>query len=167
MRRSLAAEGLYITNSIFSIIAVTGLSGHAFGSWKQRDKPDMWLRDFLPQSIPNARILTYGYDTRLPGSRSEASILELSKRFLESIKTTRSGQAVRIVPSGVSVRINSRVPERSAPHPHWAQPRRPCREAGKLSQSEESSPSISMPLAHQNEHFHFRVCLDATRPPNL
>jgi hypothetical protein len=22
----------------------------------------MWLRDFLPQDIPNARILTYGYD---------------------------------------------------------------------------------------------------------
>jgi hypothetical protein len=59
----------------------------------------MWLRDFLPKSIPNARILIYGYDTKLPGSQSEASILELSRRFLESIKTTRRGQAVRSHPT--------------------------------------------------------------------
>ncbi|KAL7946857.1 hypothetical protein V8C42DRAFT_318947 [Trichoderma barbatum] len=73
------------------IIAVTGLAGHAFGSWKSKNKPDMWLRDFLPETIPNARILTYGYDTKLPGSQSEASIPDLSRRLLESIKTIRSG----------------------------------------------------------------------------
>ncbi|GFP53804.1 hypothetical protein TASIC1_0003018200 [Trichoderma asperellum] len=73
------------------IIAVTGLAGHAFGSWKSKKEPDMWLRDFLPEAIPNARILTYGYDTKLPGSQSEASIPDLSRRLLESIKTIRSG----------------------------------------------------------------------------
>ncbi|KAF2181720.1 hypothetical protein K469DRAFT_588829, partial [Zopfia rhizophila CBS 207.26] len=75
------------------IIAVTGLAGHAFGSWKSKRHSDMWLRDFLPKSIPNARILTYGYDTRLPGSQSDASILELSRSLLESIKTIRTQQA--------------------------------------------------------------------------
>jgi hypothetical protein len=54
----------------------------------------MWLRDFLPESVPNARILTYGYDTKLPGSQSTASILELSKKLLESVKTIRSQQEV-------------------------------------------------------------------------
>ncbi|KAL7918451.1 hypothetical protein ACQKWADRAFT_323791 [Trichoderma austrokoningii] len=73
----------------FFIIAVTGLAGHAFGSWKAKNLPHMWLRDFLPQSIPNARILTYGYDTKIYGSQSEESILELAKALLESIKTTR------------------------------------------------------------------------------
>ncbi|UKZ79092.1 hypothetical protein TrVFT333_006842 [Trichoderma virens FT-333] len=53
----------------------------------------MWLRDFLPEAVPNARILTYGYDTKLPGSQSEASIPDLSRRLLESIKTIRSGHA--------------------------------------------------------------------------
>ncbi|KAH8667741.1 hypothetical protein BGZ61DRAFT_365055 [Ilyonectria robusta] len=74
------------------IVAVTGLAGHAFGSWKSKGKESMWLRDFLPASIPNTRILTYGYDTKLPGSQSEASIRDLSRRLLESIKTTRDGQ---------------------------------------------------------------------------
>jgi hypothetical protein len=57
----------------------------------------MWLRDFLPPSVPNARILIYGYDTKLPGSQSEASILELSKKLLESVKTSRSGESVSLV----------------------------------------------------------------------
>lgn len=80
-----------------SIIAVTGLSGHAFGSWKAKGRADMWLRDFLPPSVPNARIMIYGYDTKLPGSQSEASILELSKKLLESVKTSRSGDSVSLV----------------------------------------------------------------------
>ncbi|KAL7964407.1 hypothetical protein HDV63DRAFT_415383 [Trichoderma sp. SZMC 28014] len=71
------------------IIAVTGLAGHAFGSWKSKNLPHMWLRDFLPQTVANARILTYGYDTKIYGSQSEESILELAKALLESIKTTR------------------------------------------------------------------------------
>ncbi|KAL6821770.1 hypothetical protein J3E69DRAFT_367941 [Trichoderma sp. SZMC 28015] len=78
-----------LQNTLVDIIAVTGLAGHAFGSWKSKSKPDMWLRDFLPISIPNARVLTYGYDTKLPGSRSKSSILQLSRKLLESIKTTR------------------------------------------------------------------------------
>jgi hypothetical protein len=73
---------------------MTGLAGHAFGSWKSRGEPQMWLRDFLPESISNAHILSYGYDTKLPGSQSNASILELSKKFLESVKTIRSQQEV-------------------------------------------------------------------------
>ncbi|KAL6695606.1 hypothetical protein J3F84DRAFT_408618 [Trichoderma pleuroticola] len=78
-----------LQDTLVDIIAVTGLAGHAFGSWKSKSKPDMWLRDFLPISIPNARVLTYGYDTKLPGSRSKSSILQLSRKLLESIKTTR------------------------------------------------------------------------------
>ncbi|KAK4061045.1 hypothetical protein Trihar35433_9970 [Trichoderma harzianum] len=78
-----------LQDTLVDIIAVTGLAGHAFGSWKSKNKPDMWLRDFLPISIPNARVLTYGYDTKLPGSRSKSSTLQLSRKLLESIKTTR------------------------------------------------------------------------------
>jgi E3 ubiquitin-protein ligase DOA10 len=78
----------------FSIIAVTGLAGHAFGSWKSREGQQMWLRDFLPNALKTARIWTYGYDTKLPGSQSSASILELAKKLLESVKTIRNQQNV-------------------------------------------------------------------------
>lgn len=49
----------------------------------------MWLRDFLPEDLPNARILTYGYDTKLVGSLSNARISEYAKQFLESIEDAR------------------------------------------------------------------------------
>ncbi|KAI1744083.1 hypothetical protein F4680DRAFT_444115 [Xylaria scruposa] len=71
------------------IIAVVGLAGHGFGTWKAKGRPDMWLRDFLPEVVPDARIMTYGYDTELPGSQSEKSVVDLSRNLLESIKTSR------------------------------------------------------------------------------
>ncbi|KAL0633451.1 hypothetical protein Q9L58_007664 [Maublancomyces gigas] len=80
-------------NPSVDIIAVTGLAGHAFGSWKSHGCPEMWLRDFIPDDLLengyNARILVYGYDTKLVGSTSDASIYEISKQFLEAVKDTR------------------------------------------------------------------------------
>lgn len=77
------------------IIAVTGLAGHAFGSWRSRQTGQMWLRDWLPKAVPTARILTYGYDTTLIGGQSNASVLEFATRLLEAIKTVRSGSAAQ------------------------------------------------------------------------
>lgn len=58
----------------------------------------MWLRDFLPVDLQNeghqARVLTYGYDTTLVGSKSNASISDLSKQFLQLLKGARLRQEV-------------------------------------------------------------------------
>lgn len=43
----------------------------------------------MPKDLPNARILTYGYDTMLPGSKSNAQISEYANQFLESLKHAR------------------------------------------------------------------------------
>lgn len=79
----------------FSIIAVTGLAGHAFGSWKSRGHSDMWLRDFLPEHVPSARILTYGYDSRLFKNKSTASIREFSRNLLQALGAARVDIASR------------------------------------------------------------------------
>lgn len=60
-----------------SIIAVSGLSGHAFGSFKQRGGPFMWLRDGLPKDLPDTRVFIYGYDTQLQGSSSVQNLTDL------------------------------------------------------------------------------------------
>ena len=77
-----------------SVIAITGLGGHAFGSWRSRfstecpfDRP-MWLRDFLPQRFPNARIMTYGYDSSLRGSGG-ASITDYRRGFIQCLRNSR------------------------------------------------------------------------------
>ncbi|KAI5839134.1 hypothetical protein DFP73DRAFT_562496 [Morchella snyderi] len=74
------------------IIAVTGLAGHAFGSWRSPEMYGMWLRDFLPNDMEEneARIFTYGYDTTLSGSLSHARIYDFSMQFIEAVKGARS-----------------------------------------------------------------------------
>ncbi|KAH8891599.1 hypothetical protein GQ53DRAFT_687160, partial [Thozetella sp. PMI_491] len=47
------------------VIVIPGLGGHALGSFKAENSAFVWLRDALPQDLPRARILVYGYDTRI------------------------------------------------------------------------------------------------------
>lgn len=70
------------------IIAITGLAGHAFGSWAA--SPHMWLRDFLPSDIPGARVLLYGYDSNLAGNQSRNILFDFSNNFVAKLYTMRS-----------------------------------------------------------------------------
>lgn len=58
----------------------------------------MWLRDFLPEAIPTARILTYGYDSKLLDNNSTASIVEFSRNFLEALTSARASNEERFRP---------------------------------------------------------------------
>ncbi len=49
----------------------------------------MWLRDSLPHDLPGARILNYGYDTRLEGSQSFQNVMTLASQFRNQIQTIR------------------------------------------------------------------------------
>lgn len=70
------------------IIALTGLAGHAFGSWAASSH--MWLRDFLPIDLPSARVLLYGFDSSLAGSQSRNILADLSSNFVVKLHTMRS-----------------------------------------------------------------------------
>src|SRR5947207_12319847 len=72
-----------------SCIAISGLGGHAFGSFKERGGYHMWLRDSLPHDLPGARILIYGYDTRLEGSQSFQNVTTLAGQFRNQIQAIR------------------------------------------------------------------------------
>ncbi|KAF8533302.1 hypothetical protein BDD12DRAFT_984533 [Trichophaea hybrida] len=73
---------------IADVIAVTGLAGHAFGSWRNRETHQMWLKDFLPYDVKNIRILTYGYDSRLIGHDgvAEMRLLDFQRHFIEQLQ---------------------------------------------------------------------------------
>ena len=51
------------------VVAVHGLQGDAYKTW-EHDNRSLWLRDFLPADIPNARIMTFGYDSTVAFSKS-------------------------------------------------------------------------------------------------
>lgn len=49
----------------------------------------MWLRDFLPQDIPTARVLTYGYEAGVAFTQSRSTIRDFATMLLEQIRTLR------------------------------------------------------------------------------
>ncbi|KAK6850964.1 hypothetical protein PG987_000598 [Apiospora arundinis] len=68
------------------IVAISGLGGHGFGSFKSRKKAShMWLRDDLPKNIPMARIMTYGYNSRVAQSYSHDTSATLANGFNSSL----------------------------------------------------------------------------------
>ncbi|KAJ1323029.1 FxSxx-COOH system tetratricopeptide repeat protein [Microdochium nivale] len=74
------------------ILAISGLGGHAFGSFKQRGGEHMWLRDALPYDVtlegsdrPIARIMTYGYNSSIPQSNSMQNLEDLAASFHSSL----------------------------------------------------------------------------------
>ncbi len=71
------------------IIAITGLAGHAFGSWSTGAQR-MWLRDFLHRDIPRARIMLYGYDSHIVNSQSRSILADFSSNFIAKFNAMRS-----------------------------------------------------------------------------
>ncbi|KAG9056275.1 hypothetical protein FS842_011164 [Serendipita sp. 407] len=72
------------------IIAIHGLDGHREQSWTAENEK-LWLKDFLPNDLPNARILSYGYDadTRSFIQTSSKTISHHAEDFVERLSQLR------------------------------------------------------------------------------
>jgi hypothetical protein len=79
------------------VVAVPGLGCHPLGTWKASESVDVWLRDFLPNDVPDTRVLLYGYDTTLNKSDSKQSIVDLAKTLLEHVKAFRNTTSVSVL----------------------------------------------------------------------
>ena len=80
----------------FSIVAVHGLGGHAMKTWTHAATEKLWLRDFLPLAIPNARIMTFGYDSRVVDSRSILGIMENANSLLTHLGNYRNSRDLKV-----------------------------------------------------------------------
>ncbi|KAH8709835.1 Vegetative incompatibility protein HET-E-1 [Beauveria bassiana] len=74
------------------IIALSGLGGHAFGSFKERGGSHMWLRDSLPKHITDkatsksmARVIIYGYPSKVANSTNIQQIPDITTSFITSL----------------------------------------------------------------------------------
>jgi hypothetical protein len=70
-------------------VAVHGLGGDAFTTWTHPKSMAFWLRDFLPEQIPDARIMTFGYNADVAFGQSTAEIADHAKSLLASLVDKR------------------------------------------------------------------------------
>jgi hypothetical protein len=80
-----------------SIVAVHGLGGDAIDTWTHPKSNAFWLKDFLPQQIPDARVLTFGYNAAAAFSESTAEVIDHAKSLLASLVDKRDEPEVRII----------------------------------------------------------------------
>jgi hypothetical protein len=84
------------TPATVDVVAVHGLGGHAFKTWEHEDGP-LWMEDFLPDDVPFARILTFGYDSTVAFSKSVARIEDTALKLLNGLYTERENdKAVQV-----------------------------------------------------------------------
>jgi pimeloyl-ACP methyl ester carboxylesterase len=75
---------------VYSILAIHGLNGNPINTWTEPKSHKLWFRDFLPRDVPNARIMTFGYDATAAFERSTAGILEHARDLLRYLDEART-----------------------------------------------------------------------------
>ncbi|KAH8647690.1 hypothetical protein BX600DRAFT_530593 [Xylariales sp. PMI_506] len=75
------------------IVFITGLDGNAYGSWAGRHSGAMWPSDFLAFDLPIARVLIYGYNSKLKNDTFH-TLDDFCVQFLEDIQLARDSDAV-------------------------------------------------------------------------
>ena len=92
---------------------------HRFNYFRRREKNDqadglphvaqmasdtadvMWLRDFLPDLIPNARIMTYSYESDWRRADVETSLRKCGEQLLNVLLQNRSSEKVGGIDPGI------------------------------------------------------------------
>lgn len=73
-------------------MAVHGLRAHPIKSWMKGkgEGAVMWLYHLLPKDLPNARIMTYGYNSNLAKDASMGRIRDFAKGLLNAVDSYRT-----------------------------------------------------------------------------
>lgn len=78
-----------------SVIAVHGIFEGPYETWLDRGSNVMWLRDLLPESFPNVRILGYGYKTGFTTRDLTCyGMLDYCRSMLETLNSHRRSDEV-------------------------------------------------------------------------
>ena len=83
--------------NVVDIVAIHGLNGHHQKTWTETtaDGKVNWLHDFLPKQMPNARIMSYSYNSAVEFSKAAAGIKIFAEQLLEDLMARRVTQRER------------------------------------------------------------------------
>ncbi|KAI9808253.1 MAG: hypothetical protein M1825_004710 [Sarcosagium campestre] len=85
----LYAPQIATTSPAVDIVAVHGLGGDAIDTWTHPKSKAFWLKDFLPKQIPDARVMTFGYNAAAAFEQSTAEVIDHAKSLLTSLVDKR------------------------------------------------------------------------------
>lgn len=76
-------------------MAVHGLNGTAKKTWTDPTSGNFWLEDFLPDALPKARVMTFGYDSGLAFSKSRSGVANFARDLLNRLRVARNSPEAR------------------------------------------------------------------------
>jgi Putative serine esterase (DUF676) len=83
------AKGKHDDEKTIDVVAVHGLQGDSYQTWTH-ENGTMWLESILPDKIPYARIMTFGYNSIIAFSSSEAKLEDKSIELINRLTMKRS-----------------------------------------------------------------------------
>lgn len=78
---------------LLDIVALHGITGDAYDTWTH-ENGKFWLRDFIPEDFPGARVFSFGYDAEVFFSRSKGNIESFARSLLEGLTRERMDEKV-------------------------------------------------------------------------
>ncbi|GKU22800.1 unnamed protein product [Fusarium langsethiae] len=88
-------------SDIVDIVAIHGLNGHYSKTWSTRSAKGgkiNWLKDMLPERIPNARIMSFGYNANVQFSKSTTGISDFVEGLLADLMSCRTSHQEKTRP---------------------------------------------------------------------
>jgi protein SERAC1 len=90
-----------------SVIAIAGLEGHAYESWRgMGNLGRMWLRDFLSKDLPCCRTMIYGYNSKL-STHGIDTIMDYGRGLMEELKKIRDTDEVSVSTTYYNQQVNT------------------------------------------------------------
>lgn len=81
-------------SGVIDFVALHGLNGHYSNTWTATSPVDgsqvNWLKDLLPGVLPNARVMSFGYNSIVQFSKGTAGISEFAEQLLEALMAWRT-----------------------------------------------------------------------------
>lgn len=71
------------------VIAVHGLNGNPHSTWTHPVSGTMWLKDILPSYVPECRVYTFGYASKVKHNPSVATVPDFARSLLDSLRNLR------------------------------------------------------------------------------
>ncbi|UZP34905.1 hypothetical protein NXS19_002721 [Fusarium pseudograminearum] len=83
---------------LVDIVAIHGLGGHPLKTWTEKEDRHLWLRDSLPIHVPEARIMSFGYDSVVLFGKSRSQICDYALDLANRLEIFRQSSQERCRP---------------------------------------------------------------------